>query len=366
MGDIRTGDAPTVAKDEVVDSALYTAGGNIRIEGTVRGDVFCAGEAVEIAGTVEGDVLCAAQSIAIRGEVHGDVRSAAQTITLIGRVDGSITLAARMASVENTARVGGDVTLLTQEARIEGQAGRDISSYADKVVLGGQVDRDVYAEAQNIEITNQAHVNGNFVYKSEQSASIANEASIVGSTEHRVPEPDASSNMAAVYLGGALFGLGSLLLVGLGLFVAAPRLLDATAMHIRKYHVWPLGLGLFVLIGAPLVAVALMVTLIGIPLGILMLLAWGAALISSSVFTSYAVGQIVTQKLHIKSGLQRVAALGLGLLILFLLALIPYAGGFVILLAVVWGLGGLCLTIARTLRVRQLNVKSKKEERTVY
>ncbi len=46
--DFRSGNEVTVASGEVINDDLYVAGGNLRIDGTVNGDLLAAGGTVTI------------------------------------------------------------------------------------------------------------------------------------------------------------------------------------------------------------------------------------------------------------------------------------------------------------------------------
>jgi hypothetical protein len=94
-------------------------------------------------------------------------------------------------------------------------------------------------------------------------------------------------------------------------------------------------------IGVPLLAVLALVTLVGIPFGVALLLAAIPVLVVAYVTTAWIVGRRVLRN----RSASRWAALLTGWGILRVLALIPVAGGLVGLVATVVGLGALAMAL---------------------
>lgn len=134
----------------------------------------------------------------------------------------------------------------------------------------------------------------------------------------------------------------SLFLLGALLLAFAPRGMDAIA------RVWDAGKGtaalwgLVVLIGLPLGAILLMVTLVGIPFGLGTLLA--LALLYS---IGYVVGAWAFGRSIVREPRSRWLSFLAGFAIVRLLGLIPIVGGIVSLVVLVVGLGVAAVTIWR-------------------
>jgi hypothetical protein len=134
----------------------------------------------------------------------------------------------------------------------------------------------------------------------------------------------------------------SMLVLGLLLLLLAPRGADAVADGWRTGTGASIGWGLIFPIGLPLVAVLLLITLVGIPLGFGMLFALG--LIYS---IGYVAGGWVLGRLLLKPPTSRVLAFLAGLGILRLVALVPILAGIVGFVATVAGLGALMVAAWR-------------------
>ena len=104
---------------------------------------------------------------------------------------------------------------------------------------------------------------------------------------------------------------------------------------------WPsLGRGIVWLILTPIVCLILMITIIGLPLGIIGLVMYFVVLYMVKVVASYAVGYQVLKWL----GAQRAKdgwVLLLGLVVFMILVAIPFIGWIIKCLLIIWALGAL-------------------------
>jgi hypothetical protein len=360
---VRSGVSPTVMKDEVINGTLYAGGTNVKVEGTVQGDIMCAGQTVTITGTVEGDVLCVAQEITITGHVEGSVRIMAQTTSLGGKIDGSATVAGMVATVGDDALIAHDLTLLTQQATVSGTISRDVTAIVGNFTTNAAINRDLDVTGRTITLDDKAKVAGDFRYVSPSDAQLVGGAHITGITDHRVPEENTSTSMVspASYISTAFSSLVSFLLLGLALLYGAPRVTKAVALQMKRSPFGTLGAGLLGLFVPPFVAVLLMVTMFGLPLGATLLFAWLVSLLLGLVFAALRIGELITGKMGWQESWQQFAALGIGLLVLFVLSLLPYFGLLILFSAVVWGIGGLWYAVIKN-RTAVQTVKVQKDK----
>lgn len=341
---VRSGDAPRIMSDEVINGTLYSAGNDFKMEGTVEGDLMCAGQNVEITGTVEGDVLCAGQNVTVSGHVLGDVRVAGQMVTVKGKVDGSVTLAGQNVTIDSAATIGRDVTVLGQQLSVEGVVGRDVEALGSSFTTRAKIGRDLDVTAPAVTIGNGADIAGFFMYVSETNATVDSGAKIAGKTEHKQPPEDQRSQQVmtpASAFASVVFSFGSFLMIGAVLLLVAPRVMRAATHAIQTSPVATLGTGFMALFVPPFIAAALFITVIGFPLAVVILLAWIVSLIIGLVFSAQVIGRVIIAKLGWQDPFRNFASLVMGLFVLFLVALVPILGGLTIMFALVWGIGGL-------------------------
>jgi hypothetical protein len=137
----------------------------------------------------------------------------------------------------------------------------------------------------------------------------------------------------------------SVLILGLLILLLAPRAGDAVAEAARTAIGPTIGWGLLVVIGLPLFAVLLLITLVGIPFGV------GLGLALFLIYAvGYAMGAVVVGRWILKPPRSVIVAFLVGLGILRLLALIPIVAGIVGFAAAVIGLGAMAVAIWRARR----------------
>ncbi len=137
----------------------------------------------------------------------------------------------------------------------------------------------------------------------------------------------------------------STLVLGMLLLALAPRAM-AAALAVARAEVGPaIAWGVAVAIGLPVVSVLVMLSVVGIPLGILGLLSLAL------IFTlGYVVGALAVGRLMVKEPTSRYLAFLAGLAVLRLAGLVPFVGGLVTFVAFVYGLGALAIAGWRAAR----------------
>jgi cytoskeletal protein CcmA (bactofilin family) len=266
----------------VVLFTLVPAGSAVAASGDDR--IVLVGDVLVDRDETAGDVVVADGDVVIRGTVDGDVIVADGDVTIRGTVDGDVVTFAGTATLGRRAQVRGDLHYLdnkpvvTPGARVEGKTKR-----------------------------------------------FSGELKGVG---------------AGVAIGFWIAVSLSLLVLGLLLLLLAPRAGDAIARTARAKLGVSILIGVLAIILLPIIAVLACVSIIGLPLGIVLLLALVPLFAISYVTTAFVIGNRIVKG-------SRIPAFLVGLLILRVLALIPIAGGLIGLLATIIGLGVLLKTLLR-------------------
>jgi hypothetical protein len=107
-----------------------------------------------------------------------------------------------------------------------------------------------------------------------------------------------------------------------------------------------IGVGIAVFVLVPIVAVLFLITVVGIPLGLFVLL--GLALVYT---VGYVAGALVLGRLLVRPPTSRFLAFLAGWVILRVIALVPFLGGFAFFVASVVGLGALTVAGRRSAAV---------------
>jgi hypothetical protein len=137
----------------------------------------------------------------------------------------------------------------------------------------------------------------------------------------------------------------STLLFGLILILVLPRAATAIAGAATRSPWASIGWGAAAFVGLPLLSVVSAVTLVGIPFGVGLMLALAMLYAAGYVWSAWILGRLI-----LKPPTGRVFAFLLGWVILRGVALIPWVGGWIWLIATVFGLGATTVAIYRVHR----------------
>ncbi len=353
---VKNSDSIYVSKDEIIQGNLYAAGSTINIDGKVTGDVFCAGQSININGDVEGDVFCAGQSININGKIGGSLRVAGNSINLNGQVArNGVAIGASIVTAASST-IGWDLLVLGNAYVLRGGIGRDLYGNAGKVNLAGQIGGNVdikFGEQKNndqpLTIAGTAKINGDVKYTSTNNAVIENGSVIKGQTVHNLPKVAARKNNLS-NLGwwwGKLISIFSALVIGLVLisFWREP-IIKITDLMLAK--IGPsFGWGIIALLLTPIIAIILLITIIGIPLSLILMALWLVALCLSKILAGILIGRGLLNNYWPKQKDSLISAMIIGVAIAYIIFSLPIIGGFISLLAMLWGLGGIMLALKK-------------------
>jgi hypothetical protein len=207
--------------------------------------------------------------------------------------------------------------------------------------VSGTVEEDVVVINGDVVIRSGAEIGGDLVTQS--TPTIEEGATIRG--DQSSPMTRFDFDFATGFAGRIAWWIAysvSVLILGLLLLAFAPRLFPAVRQvataDLGSSIGW--GFGLFFLL--PIGAVLSLVTVVGIPLGVFTLLALAFLYTLGYVVATIGLGSRVMRSTQSRF----VAFLG-GWVVLRLLALIPFVGGWLWFLGSVWGLGLLAVAIRR-------------------
>src|SRR5215216_3880106 len=236
----------------------------------------------------------------------------------------------------------GDVVVIDGPVRIAGHVTGDVISVSGPVRVTGRVDGDLIAVSDRAFLGSTARVGGDLRYGDERPV-LARGARVDGEVSNE-DGADAANGWGGVSLIGWWLAVSvSTLVVGVLLVVLAPAALYAAERAVRERLGATVAWGLAIAIGVPLLAVLALVTLVGIPFGVALLLAALPVLLVAYATSAWIVGRRVLRN----RSPSRWAALLAGWGILRVLALIPVAGALVGLAATVVGLGALAVALWR-------------------
>ncbi len=232
----------------------------------------------------------------------------------------------------------GDVVVVDGDVIVRGTVDGDLVVIKEDVTIRGTVTGDVFTGRGRATLGRRAHIEGDLRW-ARKRPDVTSGARVDGDHKRIDIEGVGAPFGAGIAIGWWIAVSVSSLLLGILLLLLAPRAADA----VRKAGGSPLAAflwGIVLLILLPILAVLALVTVVGIPLGVGLLLVLPPLLSIAYVTTAWVLGRrFVTGS--------RILAFLAGLVVLRLLALVPFLGGLVWFLATVFGLGALFVALRR-------------------
>ena len=346
---VEAGAVVTVPSGEVREGDLYATGEAIRVDGRLAGDLVAAGQRVLVRGEVDGDLFAAGRTVDLLGPVGDSTRVAGEHITVDAVINGDLIAAGNRLQLLDGAVIRGGLMTASSTVELEGMVEEDFRAAAGEVIVRGTVRGDAYVIADRLELAPGARIDGDLDYRTRIPLSAEEAARVGGTVRHGEPVDDEDSDGS--WVGSILFWgwqTGAALLAGL-LAVALFRsgvqqLVSAIAGQPTLGAL--LGFGAFLIV--PVAAVVVMVTVVGLPLGMIVMLLFGMALyVAKLPMAVWAGGRLLA--LVGRPDASPYAAMAAGVLMLYLLFATPWLGGLFWLAATWLGLGAMVLSGRRYL-----------------
>ena len=327
---------------ETIETDLIVTGETVRIQGELHGDLIVVARFVDVSGEIQGDVLGFADEIEVSGSIHGNVRTGARLLDIEGNVARNVT-------------AGGERIRLTAGSNVGGS----FFAGAQETIVDAPVTRDVIVAAQNQEI--HARIGGSALMLGETltvgpNGAIGGDAKFYGATEpeisptadlaspidfERVEDDEEESRWSwlvkLVYFWAAAFVLGA------AVMLASP---ERSELLVTKY-VPEYGKSFIVGVLSVLVcfasSVAMLVTVVGIPLGATVFFFLGLGLYLAQAYVgAFVAREILGPPTSVAASLGRLA---LGLVLIQVGVALPVVGGVIMILVALWGFGSFTLFV---------------------
>lgn len=326
---------------------------DVSIDADIGGDINIGSADFRQRGRVGGDINIGAADITIEGDVLGDANLGAADIAISGRIHGDLNAGGASVVLGESAFVGGEAEIGGRDVVVRGQIMGETRINGREVHISGEIAGPLDIEARNVYFDEGASVAGPVTVRSQNEPVIAQgvvmpEAVTFTRTDWTDREfgdyggPKFKFNKVGppAWAFSSVFAFSAFVLGMLAVLIA-PRSVGHIATAFRR-RPWVSGLlGLVVLAVSPVLVltlmVLLMVTIIGIPLGLILIFAYPVVLFLGFAFGGMAVGDLVFNR---KGGQ---AGLGLRALSFFVAIIAIAAFGAIPVLG--WVLGALVLCI---------------------
>lgn len=336
----------TLPAGQEVKTDLIVAGERTRIDGDVDGDLIVFSPSVTVNGHIKGDILGFGQEIQVNGPVDGNVRVWCQSLTINSAVAKNVMTWSGRTELAEKATVGGTLTMFSGASELDGRVAGDLLAYAGDLDLNGTLGSDANIRGDRLTIGSTAQILGHTKYRGRRQPHIDEGAKLASPIDVTLIKRGPNYGQIAYYWHAVLLW-GASFLFGLLLLFLFPAFFARAVNTANKAGV-SIGLGILLLFATPIAAFIACITIVGLGVGIATLLAYAIAVYAAQIFVASWLGE---KMLGIGSGVgPAIGRLAIGLAILRVLRMVPYAGPIIGLLIVVWGMGALALAIHRSIR----------------
>jgi cytoskeletal protein CcmA (bactofilin family) len=337
------GDTVEVERNEVIKGDLFAHGHHVKIEGTVDGDVYVFCQGADIEGHVTGDVIAFAQILRVTGKVDGNIRSFTNTTLVSGNLAKNLLSFAETVTVDPTGKVGGSVTTFVNTLTIDGSVGRDILAFAGEITIGGPIGGGVQAQGNHLTFNSGAQVGGAVKFKGNKAPEVSSGAKLAVPVVFTREEHHSRYQDSGFYVWHVIW-TAAVILFGLVLFVLLPNFARVTVDSAERYGA-SFGLGVLVFFGVPIAALIACVTVVGLLVGISTFILWLAALWCAQIVVGTIVGQWLMG--HSRETWQLIGRMVVGVIVVRVVEMIPFFGGWVKFAVLLWGMGAISMAIYR-------------------
>ena len=341
---LKAGENVSIPAETSTPDDVYAFASKVDVAGKVIGDVVAAAGQVSVSGTVTQDVMLTGGNVSFSGKAGDDLMAAGGSVTVSGSVVEDATITGGQITFAKDSKVTRDLLVAGGSIALGGSIGRDAKISGGQVELDGPIGGSVQVDAQQLTVGPNAVIKGDLTYSAKQKPQISPLAKIMGKTIEK-PAPARPKPLCAFGCKAAwwFLRLAMLLVAGLVVIALAPKAAELSADAVFGRFWLSLLVGLLFLTVVPIAAVIVMCTVLGLPLGLILFVAYFISVYLSRAFVGLAIGRWLFKR----SGNESVSPyLGLlvGLLILWLLIAIPFVGALIHLVALLVGLGALVTT----------------------
>ena len=341
--EFRVGDQPSIRAGESMTGNAYVAGGNVTSAGTIPGDLVAGGGTVVVSGDVGADVLAGGGNVTILSNVGGDVRAAGGNVVVQGKVGGDLIVGGGQITIGGPG-VAGDVAIGGGTVRIDAPITGNVRIGGGSVYINAPITGDLNIEADTVTLGSAAVISGDITYGANKELA-REEGAVVNGAVHFEPRPERAASAAPALAFAAVFSfwvLGKFLALFVCALVIGLAFRRYSREVVAKATARPLseiGKGLIVFAALPVISVLLLVTMVGIPFGILGLIGFVVAMLFAWIITPIIVGSIVYQ--YFSKGNPEVSwkTILLGAFLYTIIGFVPFLGWLVQMLLMFLALG---------------------------
>ena len=328
--------------------ANFAADNDLIIEKELGGSLFAAGNNIRVTSSVDGLTFVAGNGIKLSNK-HDYIFAAGNDIELdkVETKDAYIS-GNSIRIIDSKVR---DIYVAGSKITVNSEIERDAYFAADKVYINSKIGGDVTVASSNIELGENAEIVGKLKYPKgvelkKTSTTKINEVETYEDADVKVSTKDFIIGLFLTYIYSFL---ATALLSMFMLFICKHTFAEVKKMKKDASILLTMLIGLVGLIVIPIAAILFMLTLVGIPVSVIGLCFYALLLCLSVVPSVYFFGNWLLGKAIKNDYLMMLVAL----LIFYVVRLIPFLGGLVEFVALLFGFGCYLVVIKNNISTKK-------------
>lgn len=342
--------APASVAERQHGADRFVSGGSFSVKEPVGGDLIAVGGNIDVDAPVAGDVLIAGGNLRLGADIGQSVYAGGGQVKIVGKVGRNVRVAGGQVDIGPSATIEGNLSSGGGQVNLQGSVNGYVQVAGGRVLIDAAVGGDVDAASGHVELGPRARIAGKLRYRSAEDLKRDPAATVAGGIERLAMSAGEGhrGDRHAGYRGVGLFWMLGLMLLAAVLLASLPRFYDGVATTLQQRPGGSLLAGFVLLVCVPAAALILLITIIGVPLGLLLIALYLAVLPVAYVSAGIVLGGLALRRYRsAQAGLigWRIGAALLGVLLLGLLGWIPWIGAAIGFAALLAGLGALLLQV---------------------
>lgn len=356
----------TVTITQPVHEDLYVAGGTVTINAPVYGDLIVAGGTIFLNDTVANDLLLAGGTVHFNGYVADDLRCAGGELHILQNVGGDLVITGGRVDVARSVIINGGLVTGGGDVTFDGTANGNIRSAAGimrfngtglgnfefhggTLVLNGEVKGQSVIAARQLQFGSHAVLGNNVRYWTERGQVDFGKSLRNGTA---VYDPSLKIRTNSWYFLGRSTVLGLIwYLSTVFIFILLLQYLFRSTFRragdtVDESMLKSLGSGLLFFVCVPVLIGVLLITVVGIPVGLILMAGYILLLLLATVITSLVFANWYNHRFAQQWTFWQIVAASMAMFVLFkLVTFTPFFGWLVMIIVASIAFGALLKTI---------------------
>ncbi len=296
---------------------LYLTNNEVMLNSNLYGDLYSFSETLEVNELVQDDLQAITGVFFLKGTVGSDLRLISSSATIDGTVFGETLILGDYIEFTSNSALGGRAKIKANTVILDGVLKDDLEVKAEKVVINGVIEGNAVIYSSSLELGPDAQILGDL----SSTRSVESMSSKVGGIITKMNGREDPNNFTSItFMKIGMFI--TLFLIGAVLVLVARKFTAKAIGKMSQRFFLSLLLGFVALLVTPFIAIALLFTIVGIPISFLLALAYIAAIILSFGMISLFAGHLLV-KIANKKNKDVWIALLIGSLFIALISLVP-------------------------------------------